>query len=308
MKYMIAVDGGGTKTLAVLLNENGDVLGKQKTGPSNPNDIGREASAGLLCGLCRNLSCGYEVSAVFAGISGATGNSDFLAQALAAVFPRARISVGPDVSNLFALLPSGGDGSAVLICGTGSVCFAKKNGELHRIGGWGWLLDSWGGGYSVGRAGMEAALSYCDGRGKAADLYGYAREYLGERPEDAVPRIYREGKPFIAGFAGYVCKAAENGGSDAGKIVSEAAESLAEYLTAAGEWLGNPGFRCICSGGLFYEKAFDCAFTYALKKNGIRADVSFAQYSQITGAAAAACRLAGTEPDDVFLSKVEAQI
>ena len=39
MKYYLAVDGGGTKTEFVWVNERGMVVLKELKGTSNPNDI-----------------------------------------------------------------------------------------------------------------------------------------------------------------------------------------------------------------------------------------------------------------------------
>ena len=40
MKYRIGIDGGGTKTLGVLITENGDILGYKEAGPSNFLSVG----------------------------------------------------------------------------------------------------------------------------------------------------------------------------------------------------------------------------------------------------------------------------
>ena len=45
---LIGIDGGGTKTEAVLLDETGCVLGRHRAGPCNPNLIGFEASVALV--------------------------------------------------------------------------------------------------------------------------------------------------------------------------------------------------------------------------------------------------------------------
>lgn len=40
MSYYIAIDGGGTKTEALLCTERGDILARAVGGATNPNDIG----------------------------------------------------------------------------------------------------------------------------------------------------------------------------------------------------------------------------------------------------------------------------
>jgi N-acetylglucosamine kinase-like BadF-type ATPase len=149
----------------------------------------------------------------------------------------------------------GGDTSrdaAVIICGTGGVCFARKNGVLHRIGGWGYLLDSFGGAYSVGRDGLEAALRYHDGRGEATELYARAEAYLGCKPEHAIKRIYAEGKTLIAGFAPEVMHACEAGDAVAARIVDTAMDGIKGFIDRAYELIGEK-FDCAVGGGLIYN-------------------------------------------------------
>jgi len=38
-KYIVGVDGGGTKTLAVLADLNGRIFKMAKSGPSNPRNV-----------------------------------------------------------------------------------------------------------------------------------------------------------------------------------------------------------------------------------------------------------------------------
>ena len=42
MKYYLGVDGGGTKTEFVWVNEKDEVIHREIRGSSNPNDIGKD--------------------------------------------------------------------------------------------------------------------------------------------------------------------------------------------------------------------------------------------------------------------------
>jgi N-acetylglucosamine kinase-like BadF-type ATPase len=262
-KYVIAIDGGGSKTVGVIADVEGNILAQKKVGASNPNDIGEEQSAELLVSLAESLLAMVGVSAslvasFFAGVSGAIGHTDALEARLSNSFPEAKVKVASDILNLFGLLEGDCERDAVaLICGTGSVCFVQKDGELHRIGGWGYLLDSFGGGYSIGRDGLESALRCADGRGEKTTLYYRACEYLGDAPENSITRIYKEGKPLIAGFAPYVFMEALGGDRVALQILSVSVSSLCECVATASRIIGEGvEFDCILGGGIFNESEF----------------------------------------------------
>ncbi len=254
-KYVIAVDGGGTKTVGALADLNGEVLNYKVCGASNPNDIGEEAACKMISSLVRRLADEADgwITAVYAGISGAVGHEKALKRAIHQACPDTTVRVESDVYNLFGLLPGDPNrDAAAIICGTGSVCFVRKGGELHRIGGWGYLLDSNGGAYSVGRDGLEAALRHFDGRGKKTCLYELAEAYLGDKPEVSIGKIYKGGKPYIAGFAPEVFRAAAGKDEVALYITSKAVGTVKEYVNIAAKLLGE-NFDCIISGGMMHD-------------------------------------------------------
>lgn len=255
-KYVIAVDGGGTKTVGTLADLNGEVLNYKVCGASNPNDIGEEASAKMISSLVRRLADEADgwITAVYAGISGAVGHERVLKRAIHKACPDTTVRVESDVYNLFGLLPGDPDrDAAAIICGTGSVCFVRKDGELHRIGGWGYLLDTNGGAYSVGRDALEAALRQVDGRGEKTALYDRACNYLGDNPENCIGKIYKNGKPFIAGFAPEVFRVAEENDPIAVRIVADAVNAIKEYVDIAKKILGKDDIDCIVGGGMMND-------------------------------------------------------
>lgn len=251
-KIFIAIDGGGTSTEGVALARGG-VLAHKRDTASNPHDIGEDAAISLVCKMAAELAAearernGADEIYLFAGISGVIGREERFERALRASIG-GTVSVKSDIYNLFGLVER--ENCAALICGTGSVCFIKKDGALHRIGGWGHLLDgAEGGGFAIGRAGLLAALRSRDGRIGATTLVKAAESYLGCDVTEAIARIYECGKTYIAGFAPYVIEQAEAGDSEAQTVLSETVLGLSEMLTCAAEKLGD-GFDCILSGGL----------------------------------------------------------
>src|SRR5262245_41281345 len=78
MKYIVGVDGGGTKTLALLGDLGGNVLARGVSGPSNYNVVG----FGMACLALENainMACkdyAGEISALCLGLAGAGQKED----------------------------------------------------------------------------------------------------------------------------------------------------------------------------------------------------------------------------------------
>lgn len=233
--YGIGLDGGGTKTEGVLVDREGHVLARRVVGPSNPNDCGVETSVRVIAGLARELAemAGVPLTAcfLFAGIAGSLNHKEDLMMRLETLCG-GRVAVDSDMVNLLSAELADRDGACV-ISGTGSACFLRLGGELTRIGGWGYLLDSAGSGYDMGRQALEAALRAYDGRGPETALTADLAERLGAPVQDALSRLYGEGRPLIASLAPAVFEAAADGDAVAGAILDRNAAALAEIITTA---------------------------------------------------------------------------
>ncbi len=240
-KTFIAIDGGGTKTEAVQVDEQGRLLAGHVCGATNPNDVGVETAVDLLARAARSLSSmsGVPLTGcyLFGGIAGALNHKEHMQSLLAAALPEAAgVRIDSDVINLLSSELPMGDG-ACIICGTGSACFLRRKTQLIRIGGWGYLLDSAGSGYSIGRDAMEAVLRAHDGRGQKTCLEDLLAQQLGGWVWDSLSRIYTEGKPLIASMTPAVFEAASQHDPVSEEILDRNARALAEYAQAAWHWL-----------------------------------------------------------------------
>ena len=71
----MGIDGGGTQTRAVILDDDGHLLGHGQAGPSNPNAVGLDQSLVALKGAMAGACDGAEVkldniNSIFLGLSG----------------------------------------------------------------------------------------------------------------------------------------------------------------------------------------------------------------------------------------------
>jgi N-acetylglucosamine kinase-like BadF-type ATPase len=241
--YYIGIDGGGTKTEAVLIDHKGNVLARRMAGASNPNDVTLSVSCDVMESLVHELLADTDISLcenavyMFGGIAGALNHRDTLVRDLRSRLPDVTaIDIGSDVVNLLSGTLPTGDG-ACIICGTGSACFLRRGSELIRIGGWGYLLDSAGSGYDIGRQALEAVLRAHDRRDPDTMLTELLAAHLGGEVHAKLSEIYEKGKPYIASCAPAVFEAAAKRDATAQAILMRNACALAEYIEAAWLWL-----------------------------------------------------------------------
>lgn len=146
---------------------------------------------------------------------------------------------------------AGGDGAAV-IAGTGSVGFCKKDGQVLRIGGYGYLFDKGGSGYDYGRDAIYHALCAAGWqRGKDADRQAAGsanRRYSGKSP-----RFVSQIKAYIASFAPIVFEAYRQGDTVAKQIVHANTKELASIFRLLAQHQEKDVCEVVLSGSIWNE-------------------------------------------------------
>ncbi len=243
-KYLIGIDGGGTKTHGVISTLEGEVLSEAFKGSANFQMLGVEMVAKLLVGLIYELinsaNCKIsDVELVVIGITGAgrekdkeriyTGIIDY-AKVENLPLPELIIETDARIALEGAFM---GEPGVILIAGTGSVMFAKDvNGQIHRVGGWGRFLGDEGSAFVIGREALRAVAKYVDGRGRETILKRLIFEEFNLADlMQIVSEIYL-GKFDIAKVAPIVMKAAELGDEVAIKILDDACVELLAHIEA----------------------------------------------------------------------------
>jgi len=141
MDYLLALDGGGTKTDLALASLAGEVLAQARVGGSSRSrraaaEVERELAQGLDAVLVQAAAPASACRAACAGFASA-GDPDhqrFYQSLLAARFPNARILVVPDAEIAWRGATGGADG-LVVIAGTGSIAWGHYCGRSARAGG-----------------------------------------------------------------------------------------------------------------------------------------------------------------------------
>lgn len=160
----IGVDGGGTRSRALVGDREGRELGAADGGPGLIDPAAPGDAAGSVAAVAREAARRAQirlpVSALWAGLAGA-GNEQARADVekeLRDARLARRVVVGSDVEAAHA--DAFGDGPGVLlVAGTGSAVRAvDPQGEVVTVGGWGALLGDECGGYGIGLQGIRAVL------------------------------------------------------------------------------------------------------------------------------------------------------
>ena len=297
MTYFCGWDGGGTATKICLVNERGEIAAQGASGPLNLNGAPAEAveetvkngvaflaaqPGGLAA--CRGLVIG------FAGASN---------PAAAQVIERAvracgytgglRLTGDCDIALAGAVTGPG----AVLIAGTGSVCYGKDAaGRPLRTGGFGWLFDDAGSGYAIGKDILSAAARFYDGCGPATALADLLQRKTGiENLRDLTAWTYapETGKAQIAALAPLLLEALEQNDAAALAIERKAARDLADLAIAAWKKAGlTAGELALTGGVLTHFEGIRQQVTEKLQTALPQAAVTAPRHSAAFGAAALA--------------------
>lgn len=232
---IIGIDGGGTKTEGVLVDQKGNIQKYLLEEGTNPNSKGFGRAAKTLCNMLDAFqSEGDKVEALCLSVAG-IAMEDIQKNLKKVIEPHlsetTKIRMGSDALGCMSSGIKNEDG-IVIIAGTGSAAFARVDGKYSRVGGWGQLIDDAGSGYDIGRLGLRAVLRAYDGRGEATSLTDLFIEKMnGKEPWNALGEIYSGGKEYIATFAPVVLNTKDD--SVAEHIIERSVFDLTEMIKAA---------------------------------------------------------------------------
>ena len=290
---LIGIDGGGTKTEAVLLDETGCVLGRHRAGPCNPNLIGFEASVALVK-ECVDALVGNTGApdGIYIGTAGIFTKDDGprFAAAVAGTCGVERVKCENDVMNVIASATAE-DRCVAGVCGTGMIVYAKEPGRVTRLGGWGYLLGDGGSGYAIGRDVIRAAVGESEGTSAATALTPLVERKAGMALERLVREVYRRDPAFVASFAPLAFEADAAGDAVANGIIARNARVFAGMLNHAASAF-DCGNTVVVSGGIATNVRFGERLKRELK-DGLRLVVP--THPQVLGACFNCARLCGVD-------------
>jgi len=238
--FFIGIDGGGTRTRAVVARSDLTPLGRGVSGPANAatrplprvvESVQEAASDALEAANFREA----PPETVVVGLAGVDSISDRqpLVRALEAVFGTGRVLLTSDAQIALAgACPDRLDAPAVvLIAGTGAIAFGQgRNGATARAGGYGPVIGDEGSAYAIARRGLTAVVREIDGRGPKTAIKGllFATEDV-RSITDLLEHVYHSesGAADVAAYYPVILAAARDGDAEARRILEEAARELA---------------------------------------------------------------------------------
>lgn len=199
MRRVLGVDGGNSKTLALVSDTKGQVLGFARAAGSNHERIGFPEAERVLHRVAHEALADARIDApvdcAFWGLAGADVESDF--ECLRPIVKRIGAAKEDVVKNDAAAAMGAGlnRGWGVgVICGAGfSSGGIAPDGRETRFPSLGALTGDWGGGEEIGMEVLRLAHRSYDGRGDPSLLVDRVASALGMASLEEVPSRSRAG-------------------------------------------------------------------------------------------------------------------
>lgn len=260
--YLIALEGGGTRSQAALMDLDGMVYHIVDAGEVNTNFMPLEQAQA-------NVRDAVQRVLLAAGISGEQVGQivtslvavQFGAETFGAITPGACYTVYGEREVVFARAGIYQPHGVAIVASTGATVFGIRadDGRQVSLGGWGSLLGDEGSAYHLGLLGLRSAAKAWESREQAetrlvealCQRFGLDREHF---QDEMIELAY--GKPLtrseIAGLAPLVTRLAWEGDHVAARITGEVAEDLAALMMHAARRLFSPGelFDVVIAGGM----------------------------------------------------------
>jgi len=261
--YFLGIDGGGTKTQAIVMDSSSQILGEGVSGASNPLRVGIDQAMENIAAAAAEAAehAGLRIDEITSAVVALAGISHpihfhAVKQALDSALGIKDLDLVTDAQAALVGALDGEPG-VVLIAGTGSIALGvNRAGEMARSGGWGPELSDEGSGYDIARHALKAVAAEFDGRSRSTKLSELIFRRLGvETAADLPGVIYSSNRDpvEIASLAELVTEAAEAGDEVALSILSGAGTDLGHLAVSVIERLrmASCGFRIALVGSVF---------------------------------------------------------
>lgn len=317
---LLGIDGGGTKTVFLLTDQNGAVRGLHRDSSAYHVQIG---FGGLKALLERGLKAlqqqsgarPEDITSTFLGLPALGEDSrvdDQLRNLPAQVLGHQRYTCGNDMMCAWAGSLAGEDGINV-ISGTGSIAYGEHKGKSARCGGWGELIGDEGSAFWIAREGLVATSRMADGRMEPSPLLDRMRQHFNLSNDLDLSGIILSGpdatRDRIASLCGLVVETASVGDMVAEQILITAGNELGAHITSIAKQLSfapNETVPVSYSGGVITKVAIiqDRLRTY-LAERPEQYELRKPLFSPTTGAVILAANALGIQLQPAILQNID---
>jgi N-acetylglucosamine kinase-like BadF-type ATPase len=261
-RFLIALEGGGTRSQAVLMDTNGRVIGASDSSDVNTNFVAYDQARQAVWTAVSNVLqasgvAGENVLYFAASIVGPM----FGAELFGDLCPNATYYRYGEGTVVFAragiYIPNG----ISLVAATGATAWVVRSdtGQQAVFGGWGSLLGDEGSAYAMGLQGLRAAVRAYEQRSpEPTQMAEAVCQHFGLQPDQMrshlVPLVYQKplSRAEIAQVAPVVTQLASQGDRMAQRIVAKVADDLSNLALHAARCIFQPQerFDVVIAGGL----------------------------------------------------------
>lgn len=316
-RYVIGIDGGGTSTRAVLVDEDGRVHAGATGGSSNFQVVGSKGLRKCIRDLVEQLWASVEspympVDVLCVGLAGA-GRPEDQAEIRKVVGELGLAVQIVVVTDGEAALEGahGGQPGLIVVSGTGSLAWGKNaQGDMARAGGWGYRIGDMGSGYEIGRRAIVACLRAMDGMKEDTVLSERICTRLRLPSIEQIIRwIHQEeiGQKEVADLAPLVFEAAREGDRVSQCIVEQAGRDLGLLVRTIARRLHMDGTVPLSViGGVFKEKEHLLPWLCSVaEERSRRLNIVVPRFPPVVGSAMIALRSLGVEETDEILQHLD---
>ncbi len=235
-KYLLAIDGGGTKTEYCIYNIETEETKSFLFGSTNYKNLGlKEVESNLKHSfhkICDALNIELEdIKGMVFGVSGCDTKSDY------DVYESVVRRIGLNMDRVFicndsemtflSVAESPGIG---VVTGTGSIALGfDRDGSISRCGGWGSPLSDLGSGYWIGEQVLREWIKYLDGQIPGNEIFDDLMKYYHlEEKEDKCYYIASLNQRKITASAKLVSDRADKGNELCREILYEGAGEVTD--------------------------------------------------------------------------------
>lgn len=235
-KYYLGVDGGGSKTTAVVYNDKGEFICKSCGESINYYSVGIDNARKAMTDIINSMpQKSFDCAVIGMSALNCRATDKETERFCSGIINSKKIIMDSDLYVALEAMDESGE-CAVVISGTGSMALHRNNeGVIRHAGGWGYILGDEGSGYSIGLSGIKTAIRSFEGCLENSALVGECLDYFStDNIYDLIDLYYDKtvSRKVTAAFAKNVISLAEKGDKVAENIVKNESALLAETVIA----------------------------------------------------------------------------
>jgi glucosamine kinase len=212
-RLFVGIDGGGTHSYGVAVNEAGRVLATAQSGSLNFHggglDRARSSLSELIVALKLPDVCAVDNFVIGCAALFTDSTEEEKESFCGGIVPLPRTRLVGDCVTAYHGASLGQPGMLV-IAGTGSIILVRNEaGEFSQIGGWGHILGDAGSAWWIALESIQAAIAASEGLGPPTELNALIRRFYDVKElKDIIPLVYDVSftKDKFAAAAGFLAR------------------------------------------------------------------------------------------------------